>query len=162
MNWFSKFTNSKKEFDTKIRTARAAEDILGNERLTSDLDDEAASILLDWGVAWAERVARSTTHLDDEAASESMYPQLKAIRKLMRLISRWGANLEIWEKEQKEDAIEKILAYRKTISDEPLPQPYHEKIMHLPEQHFENPTQLVEELSQLLGFEGGYSSSNIE
>lgn len=162
MNWFSKIFSSKKNFDTEPRAIRAAEGILGNERLTSDLDDEAASILLDWGVAWAERVARSTAHLDDESASESMYPQLKAIRKLMRLISRWGANLEVWEKEQKEDAIEKILAYRKTLSNEPLPQPYQEKITLLPGQHFENPTQLVEELSRLLGFEGGKSSSNIE
>lgn len=90
MSWFSKLFGPKQEYGTEQRAVRAAESILGNETLTNDLDDEAASVLLDWALAWAERVAHSTSRLDDEAAQEAMYPRLKAIRKMMRSINRWG------------------------------------------------------------------------
>ncbi len=162
MNWFSKIFKPKKEFDTTQRAARAAESILGNETLTSDLDDEAASLLIEWGLAWSERVAHSTSHLDDESARESMYSQLKAIRKLMRLINRWGANLEAWDDPQKEKTFAKILELRTVIDGEGFPQPTQEKTPYLPELHFENPTQLVKQLRLLLSFEGHYSSSKIE
>ena len=35
--------------EIRRRVERAAESILENERLTADLDDQAADFLLDWG-----------------------------------------------------------------------------------------------------------------
>lgn len=76
------------------REARASESILENESLTAGLDDETAQALLDWGLACARLVARSTAGMDDEAAEEAMSPRLRAARQLMRQVRRWGAKLD--------------------------------------------------------------------
>lgn len=76
------------------RETRASESILENESLTAGLDDETAQALLDWGLACAKLVARSTTGMDDEAAQEAMSPRLRAVRQLMRQVRRWGTNLD--------------------------------------------------------------------
>jgi hypothetical protein len=69
--------------DTRIR--RAAESILENEALRDGLyDEQAASELLNWGVAWAEYLALQTAHIaDDFEAEDEMYPRMKALRKLL-------------------------------------------------------------------------------
>jgi hypothetical protein len=69
--------------DTRIRMA--AESILENEALRDGLyDEQAASELLNWGVAWAEYLALQTAHIaDDLDAEDEMYPRMKALRKLL-------------------------------------------------------------------------------
>jgi hypothetical protein len=69
--------------DTRIRMA--AESILENEALRDGLyDEQAASALLNWGVTWAEYLALQTAHIaDDFEAEDEMYPQMKALRKLL-------------------------------------------------------------------------------
>jgi hypothetical protein len=47
-------------YEVSQRIERAAESILENERLTADLDDAAAQVLIDWGLACAELIAGST------------------------------------------------------------------------------------------------------
>jgi len=71
----------------KARADRAAESLLENEALTADLDDDAAKVLLDWGIACVNMMAQSTRGLDDLAAA--MAPRLRALRRLMRLVNRW-------------------------------------------------------------------------
>jgi hypothetical protein len=71
------------------RTALAAESIMENERLTSDLDDDAAKVLVDWGIACTRRVVQRTAGMDDVEAEEAMYPGLRATRRLMRSINDW-------------------------------------------------------------------------
>lgn len=71
------------------RIQRAAESILGNERLTADLDDETAKELLDWGVALAQQIASDTAAMDDTAAEEAMYQPMRALRKMVRAINQW-------------------------------------------------------------------------
>ena len=70
------------------RAARAAESLLENERLTADLDDAAAQVLLDWGIALAKTIAQSTASMDDAAAEEAMYPRMRALRQLLRAVNR--------------------------------------------------------------------------
>ncbi len=70
------------------RASRAAESILGNESLTSNLEDTAAQVLIDWGINCAEMVAQRTVGLDDAEAEKVMAPRLRAIRKLMRQINQ--------------------------------------------------------------------------
>jgi hypothetical protein len=72
----------------------ATESILENERLTADLDDAAARVLLDWGIACAESVARRTAHLDDTEVEAAMSCQLRAIRRLMRTVNKWFGDRE--------------------------------------------------------------------
>ena len=78
--------------DVDRRIERAAEGILTNERLTADLDDEPAQVLLDWGLAWAQMIAESTAGLDDAAAMSITKPRLKAVRRLMRTVNRWASS----------------------------------------------------------------------
>lgn len=74
----------------KQRTQHAAERVLENESLTSNLDDDAARVLLDWGVRCAEQIARDTFGLSDELAEEAMYPRMRALRRLLRAVNRWA------------------------------------------------------------------------
>jgi hypothetical protein len=80
--------------DVDRRINRAAEAILTNERLTADLDDEPAQLLLNWGLAWAQMIAESTAGLDKAAAKSIMKPRLKALRRLMRTVNRWAGARE--------------------------------------------------------------------
>ncbi len=73
-----------------LRVRRAAESILENEALSDGLDDDAASVLLDWGITLAKEIAASTAGMDDEAAEQAMYPRLRALRKMLRRTSRWA------------------------------------------------------------------------
>jgi len=65
------------------------ESLLENESLTSNLDDTAANVLLDWGIACANLIGRQHSDLAPVDAEAVMYPQLRATRKLMRLVNRW-------------------------------------------------------------------------
>ena len=148
MSWFSKIFKSKKEFNTEQRAARAAESILGNESLTSDLDDEAASLLLDWGLGLAKRVAHTTSHLGDDAAQEEMYPKLKAVRKLMRLANKWGANHQALDQPQRAEIFVDILKHVITIVEGKFISPSQEKITAFLDVKYENQAHLIRELGQ--------------
>lgn len=95
--------------DLLRRMSRAAENILGNERLTSDLDDTAAKILTNWGVAWAERIAQSTADLEDTQAEEVISPRLRATRRLMRLVNRWAPHQGDMDAEGSATTLAKII-----------------------------------------------------
>ena len=71
--------------DLEKRMRMAAESILEDEALREGLDDEAASILLDWGMARAKQIAAETANLEDESeAEEAVYPHMRALRRLLR------------------------------------------------------------------------------
>jgi len=90
--------------DMESRVSKVAESILGNETLTSDLDDEAADIFLNWAIAKGEVIARSTAGMDEFTAEEAMYPRLKALRSLARYLGHLVTGTgEPW------DLIEKII-----------------------------------------------------
>jgi hypothetical protein len=71
------------------RRQRAAESILDNESLTSNLDDDAARRLIDWGLSCAEQIVLGTAGVAAEKAEDATYPRLRATRRLMRLVNRW-------------------------------------------------------------------------
>ncbi len=71
------------------RIDRAVESILENESLTADLDDAAARVLLDWGIACARMIAQGSAGLNDLQAEQFMSPRLRATRRLMRVVNRW-------------------------------------------------------------------------
>jgi hypothetical protein len=71
--------------DLEQRIRMAAESILENESLREGLDDEAATVLLDWGVARAKQIASETADLEDETeAEEAAYPRMLALRQILR------------------------------------------------------------------------------
>lgn len=73
------------------RLRRAAEKILGNERLTAELDDQAAQALLDWALQAVRTIAWRTEGLDDLQAEQILNVRLRALRGLMRTVSVWTA-----------------------------------------------------------------------
>ena len=73
----------------QARIQCAAESLLENEALTADLDDEAAKVLLDWGVALAQQIAAETVEMDDSAADDFMYQPMRALRKMLRRVNKW-------------------------------------------------------------------------
>ena len=70
--------------DIEKRIKMAAESILENEALREGLDDEAASALLDWGIARAKEITATTADVeDDDEAQEAMYPRMRALRQVL-------------------------------------------------------------------------------
>ena len=56
-----------------------------NASLTSELDDEAADALLEWGAACVRRIYLSA----EFGAEPEPSVQLRAVRRLMRAVNRW-------------------------------------------------------------------------
>ena len=71
------------------RLQRAAENILGNERLTADLDDAAAEVSLKWGLDWAAAAVSETAAMEAEQAEFYLSPRLKALRRMLRQVNIW-------------------------------------------------------------------------
>jgi hypothetical protein len=92
------------------RVNRAAESILENESLTADLNDEAAKVLLDWGVARAKEIANGTIEiLDEEQAEEAMYAQMRALRRILRTTNQWATKINTIDREYGESALATII-----------------------------------------------------
>lgn len=77
--------------DIKTRIENAKKTITGNESLLDMLDAEAATLLLNWGMDLAGRIAQTTEGIDDSSAELNMEPRLKALRQFMRAIGNWAA-----------------------------------------------------------------------
>jgi hypothetical protein len=74
------------DLDKRIRMA--AESILENEALREGLEDEAASALMDWGIARAKQIVGSTARLEDDTdAEEAVYPRMRALRQMLLAIT---------------------------------------------------------------------------
>ncbi len=91
------------------RASRAAESILGNESLTSNLDDAAAQVLIDWGIDCAEMIAQRTAGLGETEADEVITPRLRATRKLMRHVNQTIPKLTRTQDESNRDNLEETL-----------------------------------------------------
>ncbi|HMB24575.1 MAG TPA: hypothetical protein VKP08_17145, partial [Anaerolineales bacterium] len=77
--------------DINARIQRTVEEMLGNESLLQMLETEAATEMLNWGIATAKTIVSKTMDLDDLAAELALVPRLKAIRQSMRSIGNWAA-----------------------------------------------------------------------
>ncbi|MFH2104190.1 MAG: hypothetical protein ABIJ39_12630 [Chloroflexota bacterium] len=97
------------ESELRKRVRRAAESLMGNEALMSDLETEAAQSLLSWGLARAENAAYETESVEDDAAEEALYPRLRAIRMLMRLVTRLVNGGTLLEVAAKNEIFDRIL-----------------------------------------------------
>ncbi len=99
------------------RTQLAVESLLGNESLTDELDDSAAQVLLEWGIACAERIMGATKGLADADAETLTYPRLRAVRRLMRDVNRWMGQLPSDSMQAKEhaQALDKVIEQARVI-----------------------------------------------
>ena len=67
----------------------ALDSLVENESLTADLDDDAAKVLLDWGMARVRLIHRLAVEMPDDEGYLS--DQMRATRKLMRAVNNWIA-----------------------------------------------------------------------
>jgi hypothetical protein len=77
--------------DLTARAERAIKELSGNESLLGMLDTEAASEMLNWGIAATRAMVNRTGEIDDAAADSVIMPRMKLIRQAMRSIGNWAA-----------------------------------------------------------------------
>jgi len=75
-------------------TQRAVESILENEALTADLDDQAASLLLDWAMSLAKQAAQGVAGMDEASAEEQFNERMRNVRQFIRQVNRWASTAE--------------------------------------------------------------------
>lgn len=77
--------------DINSRIKNVVAEISGNEALLEMLDTDAATELLNWGIATATVLVQKTDGMDDTAAELALEPQLKAVRQTIRSAGNWAA-----------------------------------------------------------------------
>ena len=95
--------------DFAHREQLAIERLLEDERLTADLDDAAATALLNWGVQQTKEIVADTERLSNEEAETAMYPRLRGLRTVMRYANNWFGKRGTADLEKNQQLIEKIV-----------------------------------------------------
>ena len=105
------------------RVKQAVESILENETLTSDLEDQSAKVLLDWGIDWARTIALDTAGLDDMVAGDTMSQRLRAVRRLIRAVIKWVGDQQGIDAEKSASLISRMLEQAAILygQDEAMP-----------------------------------------
>ena len=96
---------------------RVIEEMSGNEALLQMLDTDAASEMLNWGIATAKSMISRTTNLDEFAADLAILPRLKAIRQSMRSIGNWATG-KYTDSADRMQLRDKLLQHLRTIFGE--------------------------------------------
>ncbi|HEY3474358.1 MAG TPA: hypothetical protein VGK56_07080 [Anaerolineales bacterium] len=138
------------------RIERAIEEMSGNEALLGMLETEAATEILNWGIATAKSVIERTRELDDFTAELALPPRLKAIRQSMRSIGNWAAG-KYQDPESRLQLRDKLLAHFRTIFGErrelPTPRQMDDLLRQVDDKN-QTPQQLILKLRDLLDQRG--------
>ena len=131
---------------------RVIEEMTGNEALLQMLDTNAASEMLNWGIATARTIISKARDRDGFEAEITLLPRLKALRQTMRAIGNWAAG----NYEDPEDRLalrEKLLGHFRTIFGErrelPSPRQMDELLKQVDDKN-QTPYQLILKLQDLL------------
>jgi hypothetical protein len=138
------------DFDTRIE--RVIEEMTGNESLLEMLDTEAATELLNWGIATSKSIVTKTQNLDDFAADLAILPRLKAVRQSMRSIGNWAAG-KYADAASRVQLRDKLLENFKVIFGEDSHLPSADKmdaVLNQVDDKTNTPNQLILKLKQLL------------
>ncbi|HEX2997135.1 MAG TPA: hypothetical protein VHP14_20100 [Anaerolineales bacterium] len=141
--------------DINARIQRTVEEMLGNESLLQMLETEAATEMLNWGIATAKAIVSKTMDLDDFAAELALVPRLKAVRQTMRLVGNWAAG-KYADPASRIQLREKLLEYLRLIfgNDSSLPAPEKmDEVLNQVDDPKNTPQQLILKLKEL--FEPG-------
>jgi hypothetical protein len=85
----------------------AVESILGNARLTADLDDEAADILINWGISCVRKIYLEAAESHD--FEEITYTRMRATRKVMRAINNFVAQASDTDSEKAQSVVDNVI-----------------------------------------------------
>lgn len=144
--------------DLGQRQARAAERILGDERLTDNLDDEAAQVLLDWGLTCTEEIVRRHASTEDEASQ-----RLRAVRRLMRRVNDWAARCDEVRAGEGRQLLAPVIEQLETIYDADFPPPddeYWSELLSYCDELGATPKRVISLLRTLvMGQSGGWTET---
>ena len=138
--------------DLNSRMDRVIEEMTGNEALLEMLDTDAASEMLNWGIATAKSMIARTRDLDDFAADLALLPRLKAIRQSMRSIGNWAAG-KYADPESRVQLRDRLLQHFRTIFGEKRELPSArqlEELLNQVDDKSHTPHQLILKLRDLL------------
>jgi hypothetical protein len=138
--------------DFSTRVERFVEEMTGNESLLEMLDEEAATEMLNWGIATAKSIVNKTQDLDGFAADLAILPRLKAIRQSMRSIGNWAAG-NYADATSRIQLRDKLLENFKVIFGEDSHLPSADRmdsILNQVDDKANTPSQLILKLKQLL------------
>ena len=138
--------------DLNARMERVIEEMTGNEALLQMLDTDAATEMLNWGIATAKSIINKTTELDDFATDLAILPRLKAIRQSMRSIGNWAAG-KYTDPESRIQLRDKLLGHFRTIFGErrELPSARQlDEVLSQVENKSHTPRQLILKLQDVL------------
>ena len=138
--------------DLNSRIERVIEEMTGNEALLQMLETEAATEMLNWGIATAKSMISKTMDLDDFTAELAILPRLKAIRQSMRSIGNWAAG-KYADPASRVQLRDKLLGHFRTIfgEDRQLPSPeIMDEVLNQVDDKSHTPYQLILKLRELL------------
>ena len=138
--------------ELNARMERVIEEMTGNEALLQMLDTDAATEMLNWGIATAKSIISKTRDLDDFATDLAILSRLKAIRQSMRSIGNWAAG-KYTDPESRVQLRDKLLGHFRTIFGERRELPSVKQLDELLSQSDDKnntPHQLILKLQDLL------------
>lgn len=138
--------------DINARIQSMIEELVGNEALLEMLETEAATEMLNWGIATAKTVVSKTMELDDFAAELAILPRLKAVRQSMRSIGNWAAG-KYADPESRLQLREKLLRNFRLIFGDDSRLPSTEKmdeVLNEVDDQNNRPQQLILKLRELI------------
>ncbi len=138
--------------DINARIQHTVEEVLGNEALLENLNTEAATEMLNWGISTAKTLISKTMDLDDLAAELAIPPRLKTIRQSMRSIGNWAAGKYV-DPASRVQLRDKLLEYFRMIFGEDALLPSAEKmdeVLNQVDDENNTPQQLILKLRQLI------------
>jgi hypothetical protein len=138
--------------ESDARVERVIEEITGNEALLEMLETDAATEMLNWGIAMAKSIVTKTMDLDDSTAELAILPRLKAIRQSMRSIGNWAVGKYV-DQDSRIQLRDKLLTNFRTIFGEEKRLPSAEKmdeVLNQVDDKSNTPHQLVLKLRQTL------------
>ena len=134
------------------RLDRIVEEMTGNKSLLQMLDTEAATEMLNWGIATAKAIVSRTQDLDDFAADLAILPRLKAVRQTMRSIGNWAAG-NYADPESRMQFRDKLLQNFKVIFGDNSNLPSAERmdmVLNQVDDKTNTPNQLILKLKQVI------------
>jgi hypothetical protein len=138
--------------ESNARVDRIIQEMTGNEALLEMLDTDAATEMLNWGIATAKSVVTKSLELDDFTAELTILPRLKAIRQSMRSIGNWAAGKYV-DQDSRIQLRDKLLMHFRTIfgEEKQLPSPEEmDDVLNQVDDQTNTPHQLVLKLRQTL------------
>jgi len=134
------------------RVKKIIDELAGNEALLEMLDTDAAKEMLDWGIASAASLVKSTDGMDDLAEDLALLPRLKAVRQSMRSIGNWAAG-KYSDPESRTQLRNKLLEQFRLILGESAQLPsagQMDALLNQADDSNNTPHQLVLKLKQLI------------